>query len=43
LLHVLSSRQEAAHVLRAFGGDPGFLNTLPDNRLPDPAGHREPS
>ncbi len=29
-VHFLRSREAAADMLRAFGGDPGFLDTIPD-------------
>jgi hypothetical protein len=32
-VHFLSSREAATDILRAFGGDPRFLDTIPD---PDP-------
>jgi hypothetical protein len=29
-VHFLRTHQAAADILRAFGGDPGFLETTPD-------------
>jgi hypothetical protein len=31
-MHILSSREDAAAVVRAFGGDPAFLDSLPDTQ-----------
>jgi hypothetical protein len=31
-LHFISGREQAAAIVRAFGGDPAFLDRLPDTQ-----------